>query len=372
MKYCKRCVQPDTRPGIILNYEGVCSACVGHEEKTKRIDWKARRRELELILNKFKAKGDTGYDCIIPVSGGKDSTYQVYMMTQVFKMRALAVTYRYADRTPLGQKNLDNLRKLGVDHIDIAPNPEVERKFIRKAFIEAGDPCLPDHLGIFSVTLRIAVNYKIPLIIWGENPQLEYGGKDEERNNPYLDRKWLSLHGCLQGKLAEDWADKDLSLKDLFIYTIPSDEELASARIQSIFLGYYLQWDPLQNYEIAKNMGFEESPDGPKMGLYDFADLDSTNIIIHHYIKLHKFGITRLHDNISVEIRSGRMTRKEGVEILKSKEERVPTYEIQQFCDYLNIKESEFWEQLEEFRNKDIWKKDTDSNWYMPNYLKGL
>lgn len=369
MKYCNKCVQPDTRPGIVLNDKGICSACIGHEEKWKKIDWQARRKQLESILEEFKSRTHSNYDCIIPVSGGKDSVYQVYMMTKVFNMRALTVTYKYADRTALGQKNLDNLMKLGVDHIDIAPDPAVEKKFIRKALIESGDPCLPDHLGIFAVTLRAAVNYKIPLIIWGENPQLEYGGNAEERNSPYLDRKWLSLHGCLQGKTAEDWAGGDLTLKDLFIYTLPSEEELADAKIRSIFLGYYLPWDPLKNFEIAKDLGFEKSPDGPKLGLYDFADLDSTNIIVHHYIKWYKFGITRLHDNISTEIRNGRMTREKGIEILKSKKERVPEYEIRQLCAYLDMKESEFWQILEKFRNKDIWKKDVNGDWYMPDYL---
>lgn len=371
MQYCTKCVQPDTRPGIFLDEYGVCSACNGHYEKVKKIDWKAREEELKLILERHKRQ-DGYYDCIIPVSGGKDSTYQVYIMKIMFGMNPLAVTYKYADRTPLGQQNLDNLRKLGVDHIEIAPNPLAEKKFIKKALIEAGDPCLPDHMGIFAAGLRVAINYKIPLIIWGENSQLEYGGSTTDRNNPYLDSKWLQMHGCLQGKSPEDWLDDELTLQEMASYRFPSDEEMNNAKLQSIFLGYYFSWDPVENYKIAESVGFQKSPDGPKMGLYDFADLDSTNIIVHHYIKWLKFGMTRLNDNISVEIRNGRMNREEGIELLKSAPERVPTDEVRTLCAYLEISEEEFWSILENFRNTEIWKKDVNGHWNMPDYLKGL
>ncbi len=372
MNYCKKCVQPDTRPGIELSKAGVCNACIGSEEKVKKIDWVKRRRELENILKKFRSKNSSYYDCIVPVSGGKDSTYQVYMVKNVLKMNPLTVTYRYADRTRLGQKNLDNLRRLGVDHIEISPNPEVEKKFISKTFVKLGDPCIPDHMGIFAVALRVAINYKIPLIIWGENPQLEYGGTAGDRNNPFLDAKWLEEHGTLQGTMAEDWVDEDLSLNDLFIYRFPKQNELVKAKLSSIFLGYYLPWDPVDNYKIAKRVGFKKSSIGPKMGLYDFADLDSTNMVIHHYIKWLKFGMTRLNDHISVEIRNGRMARSEGIKILKIKPERIPLNEIKIFCKYLEMKEKEFWDVLERFRNHKIWKKDKTGNWYIPDYLEDI
>lgn len=371
MNYCSKCVQPDTRPGIFLDENNVCSACKGHNEKVSKIDWDSRAKELEIILEKYK-RTDGYYDCIIPVSGGKDSTYQVYKIKKEFGLNPLAVTYKYADRTALGQKNLDNLREMGVDHIEIAPNPIAEKKFIKKAIDKTGDPCLPDHMGIFAAGLRIAVNYKIPLIIWGENSQLEYGGSATDRNNPYLDEEWLKAHGCLQGKSPESWVDDELTLQEMASFRFPTDKEMSDAKISSIFLGYYYSWDPIENYEIAKSVGFEKSKEGAKMGLYDFADLDSTNIIVHHYIKWLKFGMTRLNDNISVEIRNGRMTREEGVNILKSTPERMPIEEVEILCKYLDISEDEFWGMLEKFRNKDIWKLDKNSNWYIPSYLEGL
>lgn len=371
MNYCKKCVQPDTRPGIFLDKNGVCSACKGHDEKMSKIDWNSRAEELKMILKTYR-KSDGCYDCLIPVSGGKDSTYQVYKIKEEFGLNPLAVTYKYADRTTLGQNNLDNLREMGVDHIEIAPNPIAEKKFIKKALIEAGDPCLPDHMGIFAAGLRVAVAYKIPLIIWGENSQLEYGGSATDRNNPYLDSDWLKIHGCLQGKSPEDWVDDDLTLREMASFRFPTNKEMSDAKISSIFLGYYYSWDPLENYKIAASVGFKKADDGPKMGLYDFADLDSTNIIIHHYIKWLKFGMTRLNDNISVEIRNGRMTREVGVKILKSTPERVPIQEIKILCEYLSITEGEFWDILEKFRNKDIWKLDETGQWHIKHYLEGL
>lgn len=370
MKYCQKCVQPDTRPGIFLNEEGICSGCIGHEEKAGTIDWDQRKKDLTQILDGFRSS--SYYDCIVPVSGGKDSTYQIHMMKNVFKMHPLAVTYKYSDRTPLGQKNLDNLRALGVDHLEYAPNPETERKFILKALEQAGDPCLPDHMGIFAVALRTAVNFKIPLIIWGESPQMEYGGSVTDRNNPYLDRAWLAKHGCLQGKLTEDWLGDGLSMQDMFFFKLPDDEELHEAKVCSLFLGYYLSWDPVENFHIARELGFSKHPEGPQLGLYDFADLDSTNIVIHHFIKWLKFGMTRLNDHISQEIRVGRMTREEGIKILKERPDRVPEKEISRLCGFLQITPEDFWQILEKHRNLEIWKKDADNNWYIPDYLQGL
>ncbi len=371
INYCKKCVQPDTRPGIFLNESGICSGCVGHEEKYKKIDWNSRKKELDEIIDKFRKRG-AGYDCIIPVSGGKDSTYQVYIMKKIYGMNPLAVTYRYGDRTALGQKNLDNLRNMGVDHIEISPRPDAEKKFLKKAFFEAGDPCLVDHMGIFAVTLRMAVNYKIPLIVWGESTAMEYGGTAGDRQLPYLNKQWCLKYGCLQGKAPEDWIGEELTADDMLVYMIPEDAELAGAKISSIFLGYYLPWDPLENFKTAAAAGFEKSSDGPKLGLYDFADLDSTNIVVHHYIKWFKFGMTRLFDNISVEIRNGRMTRAEGINILREKSEKTPEHEIKLFCAQIGITVEQFWLGLEKFRNLNIWKKDASGSWHIPGYLEGM
>lgn len=370
MKYCKKCVQPDTRPKIELNEEGVCNACVGHVEKTTVIDWEQRRKDFERIVEENKGRG--AYDCIVPVSGGKDSTYQVYVMKNKFKMNPLCLTINSHARTELGQANLNNLIKLGVDHIDFTTSPETERKFLYKALVKTGIVSLPFHLAMYALPLRFAINFKIPLIVWGENTAMEYGGTASDRNRGYSDRSFLIKYGAIDGTVAEDWIDEDLTARELYPYIFPSDEELAEARVQSIYLGYYYKWDPKENYEIARQHGFREQSSGPTIGLYDYADLDCSFIVIHHFIKWIKFGMTRLFDNVSVEIRNRRMTREEGIKLIKETPVKIPEKEIKILCEFLQITESHFWGVVEKNRNLKIWKKDSNGNWYMPDYLKGL
>jgi N-acetyl sugar amidotransferase len=372
IKYCKICIQSDTRPGIFLNSEGICSACEGHKEKVSKIDWEAREKELSRLFDQYRNTNGSNYDCIVPVSGGKDSTYQVYVVKKLYKMNPLCVTYRTPLRTDLGQKNLDNLQKsFGVDLLEFCVSPETERKFILKAIKEIGVPGLPQHLGIFSFTLRTAVNMKIPLVVWGENSQLEYGGTKAERQNTFLDRAWLTKHGCLHERQAEDWIDEDLTAQEMQAFRIPLDQELKNANINSFFLGQFLKWDPQENVSIAKANGFTARAEGPVMGIYDFADLDCYLIAFHHYVKWLKYGMTRTFDNVAIEIRNNRMSKEQGLEFIKNNKDDRPLPEhLEKICKFLQITESELFELLERFRNKDIWSKDQSGNWYIPGYLE--
>lgn len=370
--YCSKCVQPHTRPGITIGDDGLCSACVGNREKIKVIDWDQRRIELELILQRYRGKGP-GYDCIVGVSGGKDSTYQAHVLKAEFGMNPLCVTYKTPLRTELGQKNLDNLvSKVGVDLIELTVNPATEKKFILKATKEVGDPAIPEHLGIFSFTLRMAVKMGIPLVVWGENPQLEYGGTKEERQNPYLNKDWLMRHGLLQKRIAQDWIGKDLTPNDMQPFMLPTDEEFASAQICSTFLGHYVRWDPHYNAKIAISLGFQPRKEGPVMGIYDFSDIDCKLITWHHYPKWHKFGMTRTFDNVSVEIREGRMSREEGIKwIIRNRDDLPPNEHLIAITEFLGISENEFMSFFENFRNKKIWKLNSDGRWHIPGYIGG-
>lgn len=372
ISYCSKCLQANTRPGIYLNSEAICSACEGFAEKSKYIDWESRARALASLFEHYRGKSSsTGYDCIIPVSGGKDSTYQTYIVKEKFGMNPLCVTYRTPLRTALGQRNLNNLQKrFKVDLLEFAVSPETEKKFISKATRDLGVPGLPQHLGIFSFTLRTAVSMKIPLIIWGENSQMEYGGTQSERMNEHLNRKWLAKHGCLHEREAEDWVDNNLSMAELNGFKIPSEEELNNADIKSFFLGHYLKWDPVENAEVAIKCGFETRKEGPVMGVYDFADLDCSLISFHHYVKWLKFGITRTFDNVAIEIRNGRMTKEQGIKLIKQNGDDRPLKEhINDICNFLEVNETELFAMIEPFRNKDIWTKDQNGNWYIDGFL---
>lgn len=365
MKWCKSCVLPDTRPDLVIGPDGICNACRGHEARTE-IDWSARAEAFVSVVESAKARGD-GYDCLIPVSGGKDSTWQVVKCLE-YGLKPLAVTWRPPGRTEIGRRNLDNLISLGVDHIDYSFNPDVERVFMRKAFERTGTPALPMHMGVYNMPLTVAHRFGIPLVVWGENSADEYGSKDEEARGFRLSETWLDRHGVTHGTGPKDWVDEDLTEKDLLPYFRPSGTELTERNITGIFLGYYFPWDPETSLEVARDHGFQSDPNGPKTGLYDYADIDDDFISIHHYLKWYKFGFTRLFDNLSLEIRNGRMTRPEAIEIIRARGDQRPEEDVASFCAFLRMSEEEFDAVLERFRNHGIWKLE-DGVWKMPEFL---
>ncbi|MCC6221280.1 MAG: N-acetyl sugar amidotransferase [Deltaproteobacteria bacterium] len=365
MKYCKRCILPNTRPGLIIETDGVCNACKGHDEKLS-FDWDTRARQFSNLLQQVKLL-NRPFDCIVPVSGGKDSTYQVVKCLE-HDLHVLAITWKTPSRTEIGQKNLENLISLGVDHIDYSVNPDVEREFTYKALLNKGSVGVPMHFGLYIIPLRFAVALNVPLVVWGESPYMEYGGSQEQRCSNSLDRTFLISHGILQGTMIEDWIDTDLDSKDLEIYKLPTEEEFSRVGLQSIFIGYYFNWSPQESLEIALKHGFKVRDEGPKVGYYNFADIDCDLISVHHYFKWLKYGFTRLFDNLSLEIRNGNISREQAVEIVRKTGEQVPYDDIERLCEFLRISEQHFWEIAEKFRNTDIWHRERGT-WILRDFL---
>ena len=369
MRYCKNCILPETRPGIDIGDDGVCAGCHAHEKKSdQHINWSGRKTELQNIMDDVKKLGKS-YDCIIPVSGGKDSTWQVIKCKE-YGLKILAVTWRTPGRTKIGQENLDNMVSLGVDHIDVTINPETEKKFMLKSLEETGSTGVPMHLAIYSIPLRLAVQMDIPLIIWGESPFMEYGGDAGDTDLNFLNHDWLKRHGILQGKLADDWVDgKKLTKADMTPYQLPTEEEFASHQIQSIFLGYYLPWDPQETMRVAVENGFKVREEGPRIGLYNFADIDCDYISIHHWFKWIKFGCTRLFDNLSLEIRNGRMNRDQALNILSEMGYQRPDNDIKKFCNFVQISEDYFQELEDKYRDPNIWSRDNQGRWVINDFI---
>ena len=365
MRYCKRCVLPDTRPNLIIGDDGVCSACRVHEEKPT-IDWAQRAALFEEVAS--IARGSRrGYDCVVPVSGGKDSHWQVITCLE-HGLKPLAVTWRCPGRTKIGQRNLANLVSLGVDHIDFSIDPTVEKSFMLKSLKKHGTPALPMHMAIFQIPRMVAVRFSIPLVVWGENAAFEYGSADESRTGFVMDRAWLKLFGVTHGTFAEDWISEDLSEKSLTPYFGPTDEELETAGVSSVFLGYYFQWDPKTSLAVASGHGFESRIEGPRVGYYDYADIDDHYISVHHYLKWYKFGFTRLFDNLSLEIRNNRLTRAEALDIILQSGEQKPSKDIARMCRFLGIANELFYDIIEPFRNREIWAK-RDGCWFIRDFL---
>ena len=365
MIWCIKCVLPDTRPGTVINEDGICDACKNSIKKTSEINWNTRRNEFEELINNFKNESN-GFDCVIPVSGGKDSTWQVVKCLE-FGLRPLAVTWKTSARTVIGQRNLDNLITLGVDHIDWQVNPKVEKIFLKKSFERYGSTAIPMHMALFNIPLKVATQFRIPLVIWGENSAFEYGTNDTNLTGYKLNSDWLKKYGVTHGTNACDWVDEDLSEKDLASYFGPSQKALDENNINAIFLGHYFKWDVKTSFDLAKKYGFKKNLRA-RTGIYDYADIDDDFISIHHWLKWFKYGITRSFDNLSLEIREHRITRDDAVKKLVELGEERPEKDIERFCEYIDIETSKFYEIAELFRNLDIWYKD-DGIWKIRNYL---
>ena len=367
MKYCRTCILPNTRPNLDLSKSEICSACRNFGSK-KVIDWKARESDFDLVVQNAK-KLSKGYDCLIPVSGGKDSTWQTVKCLEK-GLNPLCVTWKTPARTSIGQKNLDNLINLGIDHIDYQISPSVEKKFLLKALKRFGATAIPMHMAMFNIPLKIASKFEIPLVVWGENSAFEYGGAADEKIGFRLDSNWYNKYGVTNGTTAKDWIGENLSEKELTPYFGPDPDELERSGTLAIFLGYYFKWDAQMTHLFAERHGFCSSPDGKtKTGIYDFADIDDDFISLHHWLKWYKFGFTRSFDNLSLEIRNGRITRDEAIDKIASEGDETPYSDIEKFCDFTGITKKEFMQIIEKFRNTKIWKQKKNGIWYIPDFL---
>ena len=367
IKWCRNCVLPNTRPNLKFDSNSVCGACNNHSTK-KNINWKKRLLDLKKIVKLAKSKsGNSNYDCLIPVSGGKDSTWQIVKCLEL-GLKPLAITWKTPGRTKIGATNLSNLVNIGVDHIDWQINPKTESKFMLKTFKVLGSTAIPMHFSIFNIPLRAAVKFNIPYVIYGENSAFEYGNNHKSDIGFELNHKWIKRYGVTQGTSVLDWSDKKLTKKELISYDCPSKRELDKAGIKAIFLGHYLDWDPEESKKVAVKNGFKYFDNNKKTGFYSFADIDDDFISIHHWLKWYKFGFTRLYDNLSIEIRNKRLTREQAIKIIKKDPNQPPKEDIKKFCKFVNISYKEFFEIAETHRNKKIWIKKKNK-WHLNSNL---
>jgi N-acetyl sugar amidotransferase len=362
---CTRCVMPDTKPDLSFDNEGVCSACRAYENR-KEVDWPKRREELTKVLERYRSKDGSNWDCVVPVSGGKDSTYQVIKMLQL-GMKPLAVTAATCVMSEVGRRNLDNIRKLGVDLLEFRPSLETRHKINRIALQQVGDITWPEHVTIFTVPVRVAVQYKIPLIIWGENSQHEYGGPAAAQDRNYLDRRWLEEFGGLLGMRVTDLIGmENLEKRDLLPYIYPADDEIRSVGVTGLFLGHYIPWDGFTNTVVAQNHGWEAWPHIVEGAALDYENLDNLFHGIHDYFKFLKFGFGRATDHVCMQIRRGRLSREDALEIVKKQDGKFPwTYlgvPLKDLLAKMNMTVEEFAKICDRFTNKKIFKMDGKGN----------
>ena len=296
---CKNCINYSERPRITFDKQGMCNACQWSEEK-KKLDWRQRRKELKSILKKYKSGGN--YDCIVPVSGGKDSTYQVLKTTE-YGLNPLLVYFETTLPTEVGKHNIEVMRSIGVDLISIKRNPVVFKKLTYIAFKELGNAQWPMFLGAYCAPIQLAVKMNIPLIIWGENPQSEYGGQADDSLKNSLDEYWVNNLGGLNNKTAKDMANDEISMKDMVMYQYPSQDEIRKLGLNSVFLGYYFSWDQYKQIEMIKNIGWKEKNSPSESTYTKYIGIDCDALEIHNYLKYVKFGYGRATDDASIDIR---------------------------------------------------------------------
>ena len=376
MRYCLRCCYPEnTKPHIIFDEMGICSGCRAFEQRMK-INWEDRKMELAQILEEYKEKArknNAPYDCIIPVSGGKDSHYQAYLITQVYKMKPLFVTYNHGFNSKRGIRNLTNLvEKFGVDLLRYTTNPKTAKKLSSYMLNKVGDITWHHHAGIMTFPIQTAVHYKIPLIIWGEHGEGFLFGMHNMDDKVEFTKKHRQEHlmrGFEPEDILDDPSNKTIERSDLAPYVYPSDEQIDSVGVRGIYISNYEPWDQAKNTEkMIKEYGFETFQNTEHtFNLY--ASIDDHLEITHNYLKYLKFGYSRCTDHASVEIRFQRMNREEGIEMIKKYEYLKRPKNLDVFLKFAGISEEVFVSSVDDLRDPEVWERDANSKWHLKDWI---
>jgi len=364
LKICKKCIQPDTRPGIFFDENGICGACIWEEEKNQ-INWDLRKQELVNIASWAKNTSESNYDCAIGVSGGKDSTMQAIIARDKLGLRPLLVNSEPTGITEIGKHNIENLKKLGFDVISLRPNPKIIKKLIKRDFYKYLNPVKITEYSLWSSTYIIAEKFSIPLIIQGENPGLTLGtrltGVGTDSN---------SLKANELQTLSSGWKEylevEDISEKDLYLFHYER-EKLERKNTKGIWLQYFLkEWSQRGNAEFSKKYGMKYRSDDfdfTSIGTYvPFSQLDTDLTQVNQLLKYIKFGFGQCMDSACYDLRENRITRNEAIDLVKKYDGKCSKLYIKKFCDYIEITEEEFWRVAELFRGI-MWNKNNEGNW---------
>lgn len=345
IQYCTRCCMPETSEGITFDEMGICSGCRSSEMKM-RINWAERQEQLTKILDKYRSANGDNYDCLVPISGGKDSTFQLHILTQVYRMKPLAVTFSHNWYSETGKFNLWNtLEKMNVDHVMFTPNRGLVNKLAKKALYKIGDPCWHCHAGIPAFTLQTAVKFQIPLIIWGESIA-EFGSKATYEDNVQFDEEYyLKVSSKVNW---EEMLGDGITKQDLKPFMLPTKEELEEAGVWGIHLGDYLFWDGERQTEFIKEKyGWREDV---VQGTYKgYKSVECIMPGVHDYAKYIKRGFGRGTDHATLDVRAGIMSRAEGLELArKIDSERPPALDY--YLEITGMDETEFINVLKNLR----------------------
>jgi N-acetyl sugar amidotransferase len=373
VKFCKRCVISNQRPRIVFDEKGICGPCNWFEEK-KKIDWNARKKRFENLLDKYRKKNGE-YDVIVPGSGGKDSGMIAHILKHKYDMNPLYATWSPLLYTDIGIKNLQNLYNSGIDGKVFTPNRDIQRKISLLGLIFIGNHFEAFGRGQMCYPFHVAKELNIKLVMYGENGELEYGGSLENKDKSgaalstrdTLYHKGTSTKDLLKCGLEKGIiSEKDMNHPSLKYYALPKIEDFEKKEIEMSWYGYFHNWIPQENfYYASKNYNFEVNPSGRSEGTYNkYASLDDVTDPLHYYMSYMKFGIARATSDAAHEIRDGHITREEGVQLVKRYDHEKPLKSLQATLDYLNITSKDFDAISDGFRDRrpNLWKK-TNQDW---------
>ena len=369
--WCKTCLNMSTRPRIQFDSDGRCNACVWSDEK-KTLDWESRQKELVGLLNKYRSK-DGGFDCVVPCSGGKDGSHVAYNLKHVHGMNPLAVTIRPALSMKLGDDNLYNFIHSGYNHIHVTPNPKVMQVLNKYGFIEKGFPYFGWLIAIHTAVIRTAYNFNIPLMFYGEDGEVEYGGSMENKNRALYDIEYMKrvyLEGGYEKVLDKAVSDGIIEQSDLYFFNFPTQKEINKYNLAFTHWSFYENWDPYQNYLTAKtHCGLEEKDNSNSGTFTNFAQNDQALYTLHAYLMYLKFGFGRATQDAGIEIRRGAMSRDQALNLVSIYDNVYPDEFIGLYLDYYEMTKAEFDEVLDKYANTSLFEK-MDGIW-QPKFLVG-
>lgn len=355
---------PDTRPGILFNQQGICSACLSYENR-KNVDYQGRFKELQRLCDKYRGmNGPHGFDCMIAVSGGKDSHFQTHVLKERLGMNPLLVTVE--DNFPMtdaGAHNLKNIsEEFGCDVVSMKPNIKAQKVIMRKTFESCGKPTYFIDRYIYTYPLHMAVKFNTPLLVYGENVNYEYGG--EQRQEEYSAKDQIS-NGVASGIPIADILGDGVTLCELNFFDPPAAGDLE--KLDPIYLSYFLEWNSFGNYIFARNRGFHDLTHewDRTHHIEQFDQVDTRAYLVHAWMKYPKFGHASATDYGSRFVRYGLITREDAKRLVKEHDHRLDVRAVRDFCDFLGYRESEFWAIVDNFYNRDLFEKNCLGEWVL-------
>lgn len=357
IKFCRKCTISNQRPRITFDQNGVCSACNFAEYKRNQIDWDARERELIELCDRHR-KGNGEYDVIVPCSGGKDGSFVAHQLKYKYGMNPLTVTWAPLKATEIGRRNLDAFIGAGFDNILGTPNGAVTRRLTQLSFRHLGDPFQPFIYGQTNFPMHMAIKHNVQIIMYGENGEVEYGGDMKNAARPTRDIQDHDKH-YFSGLPPEFWTEHGVSAADLKPFMAPSYADILRNQTEIHFLGYYRFWDPQENYYYCReHTGFTPNTERSEGTYSKYASLDDEIDGFHYYLAYVKFGIGRTTSDSAHEIRDSKITRDEGIALVRRYDGEFPNKHFRTFLDYCDINEDDFWEIIDSWRADHIWTKD--------------